>query len=295
MRKIIVKAFAKINLSLNVLRKRADGFHEVDMVMQGISLHDVVEITNALEGVTLTCNLPELETGEENLACRAALLLQKKYLQARGLKIHLHKNIPLAAGLAGGSSDAAAVLAGVNALYQLGLNQTQLEELGAQIGSDVPFCLNPLTARARGRGEIIESLPVCPPLSLVLLKPSFGVATGDVYRHLSKVTVQERPETQKVISALEKKQRQNLLSALGNVLEYATFDLHPVLRELRQEMLDQGASQVLMSGSGPTLLGFAPGETAVKELGASLRQAGREIFICRTLLPEDLAERIRRE
>lgn len=294
MRRITIKAFAKINLALDVLGKRSDGYHEVDMVMQGINLHDVVEITTAEAEIQLSCTLPELGCAEDNLAYAAALLLQKNYPQVRGLSIHLHKNIPLAAGLAGGSADAAAVLIGVNELYELGLDLAGLQELGARLGSDVPFCLNPLTARARGRGEIMSPLPECPPLWLVLCKPSFGAATAEVYRHLSRVTVPARPDTAKVIAALERQDSNHLLLEAGNVLEYATFDLYPVLREYAQEMMARGSSRVLMSGSGPTLLGFASDESAARMLADALKKEDRKIFVCRTLQRGDLAERISR-
>jgi 4-diphosphocytidyl-2-C-methyl-D-erythritol kinase len=291
MKKLTIKAFAKINLALDVIGKRKDGYHEVEMVMQGINLHDIVEL-EAIEGITLTCSIPELETGQGNLAYQAALLLKKRFNCIPGVKINLIKRIPIAAGLAGGSADAAAVLLGMNELFQIGLTLAELEKLAAELGSDVPFCLHPLTALAQGRGEIIKELATCPVLDLVLIKPSFDVSTKEIYEHLQNVSVINRPNIKEVVHALENKQIQEMIEEAGNVLEYATYDLYPQLREYYNHMIAKGAKKVMMSGSGPTLIAFLPNQFPVQKMATAMNKFGWRIHTVRTLIEEDLKGRM---
>lgn len=291
MKRIIIKAFAKINLALDVLGKRQDGYHEVETIMQGIDLHDIIALEPAPQGINLSCNWKELGTGPSNLAYRAAGLLMKNY-NISGVKIHLEKKIPLAAGLAGGSTDAAAVLLGINQLFSLGLSMEKLQELAATLGSDVPFCLSPLTALARGRGEVINELSPCPQLRLVLLKPSFGVSTKEVYEHIDKVKISRRPNVQELIRAIKSQNINLLFTSIGNVLEYSTFDLYPQMRFFRQELLDKGASSVMMSGSGPTMVAFLQDTMSAHQMVTVLKKQYGHVFATVTLRQEDIDERM---
>lgn len=292
MERLIIKAFAKINLALDVLGKRKDGYHGVEMVMQGIDLYDLVELEKAKDGISLTCSIQDLETDSRNLAYRAAELLINNYKQVSAVKIHLNKRIPLAAGLAGGSSDAAAVLLGMNELFGIGLTLNKMEELAAELGSDVPFCLKPLTAIAQGRGELVKEITACPRLWLALLKPNFGVSTREVYEHLHNITIKKRPDIKEVLRAIENQHAQDLISAAENVLEYATFDLYPQLNEYKQELISAGAQRVMMSGSGPTLIAFSQNELSARRIMDMLNKTNRKIFICRTLEQKDFDTRV---
>lgn len=290
-KKISIKAYAKINLALDVLGKRQDGYHELETVLQGIDLHDVVEMERTPAGISVSCNWRELGSGPENLAYRAAQLVLDSFALDYGVKIHLQKKIPLAAGLAGGSTDAAAVLLGMNELFSMGLSRKELQEMAAVLGSDVPFCLFPLTAYARGRGEIITELPACPRLWLVVVKPPFGISTREVYAHLPNVAIRERPDIKGLVRALENGEKEQLFSGMHNVLEYAAFDLYPVLSEFLCVLREIGGHKVMMSGSGPTLLVFQEDEASARKTASLLENRDCSVYIARTIGPEDLRQR----
>lgn len=291
MNTIELKAHAKINLTLDVLGLRPDGFHEVAMVMQGILLHDLVKLTRTKEEkIHLTCNIPELEDPRENLAYKAAALIIRDFPQIGGVKIHLEKRIPVAAGLAGGSTDAAAVLLGLNRIFNLGLPGTTLRAYAAQLGSDVAFCLHPLTALAEGRGEKLTPLPECPLLWLVLFKPPFGVSTKDAYLNLHRVKVGARPSWRKMAEALKHQDRDRIIQEMGNVLEYSTFNLHPELAEFAAEIAGLGTQKLMMSGSGPTLLGFVGNEREASLIAGRWEREGWQVIPTRTLTKRDIKE-----
>lgn len=293
MQRIKVKAYAKINLALDVLGRRNDGFHELESVMQGISLYDQVELEMlGTPGILLECPYPETGPPEDNLAYRAAKLLQGKYGCKQGVRITIHKAIPAAAGLAGGSADGAAVLLGLNKLFSLGLSRDSLYYLASELGSDVPFCLWPATAMAAGRGERISQLPSPPPLWLVLCKPAYAVSTADVYHNLKNVQITLRPDIPGLVAELlEKKDPLRAYPKMVNVLEYSTFELFPQLREEAKELESLGALRVMMAGSGPTLAAFAGGEREAWELSEKWSKGDWEKIVARTLVPDDLRER----
>lgn len=292
MQMVSVKGYAKINLTLDVLGKRDDGYHEVAMLMQGIDLYDVVILEKRRAGISLESNWQELSSGSDNLAYQAAVLLQKDFPAIDGVHIKLKKRIPLAAGLAGGSTNAAAVLLGLNYLYDLGLSLDRLRAYGARLGSDVPFCLHPLTALATGRGEMIRELPSCPPLWLVLVKPPFGVSTKEVYGHLKKVVIKERPSLTGALQALNTGDLTLLYQSMANVLEHATFDLYPELRQGLEELKKAGAKKAMMSGSGPTLIAFVENEARAEELASSWPKSDWRVVVTRSLEPRDLDRRM---
>ncbi|MCL0077742.1 4-(cytidine 5'-diphospho)-2-C-methyl-D-erythritol kinase [Peptococcaceae bacterium] len=251
-----VKAHAKINLALKVLGKREDGYHEVEMVMQSLALHDKIFLTLIRSDIEL---LVEGDTplDESNLAYKAAKAILEYSNCKQGIRIKLVKNIPAAAGLAGGSSDAAAVLLGINKLLKLGLDTEELMEIGKGLGSDVPFCIVGGTALARGRGEKIQPLPKAPKMGVVLIKPDFGVSTAQVYKRFSLDLVEKKADVNAVVEAIKKGDIKGIATAIFNDLEYVTMDMHPCLEGIKRQLEDAGALGVLMSGSGPTVYGLA--------------------------------------
>ena len=254
---IIEQAHAKINLTLDVLRRRPDGYHEVEMIMQTLELADTVVLEHAEQGIQLATASTEIPLGPDNLAWKAAELMSDTFAHRKGLKISIEKRIPVAAGLAGGSSDAAAVMRGINRLWELGLPIERLCELGARLGSDVPFCLWQGTALASGRGEIISPLVACPELWLVLVKPPEGVSTAEVYGKFNQSKVDVRPNTAKLVQALKQSDKAGIISSICNVLETVTLVLVPEVARIKEKLLAAGAVNAQMSGSGPTVFGIA--------------------------------------
>lgn len=248
-----VLAPAKINLSLDVLGKRADGYHEVEMVMQTINLCDQLRIDSDYSGkIRLKCKHPFVPEGPENLVYKAARLLQD-YSPQRGAVIEVTKQIPVAAGLGGGSSDAAAALKALNRLWELNLAQDELAGLALKLGADVPFFLQGGTALARGLGELLSPLPKPPGLWVVLYKPNLGVSTAEVYQGFRSQLIRQRPDTTGLVAALASGNVQALAAAMENVLESVTFARYPLLKRLKQKAFELGATAAMMSGSGPTL------------------------------------------
>lgn len=274
-----LKARAKINLTLDVLSKRPDGYHEVEMIMQTIDLADSLLFQEAREGVLVTTDHPLLAAGESNIAYRAARLMMERSGVSKGIKIHIAKRIPVAAGMAGGSTDAAAVLLGLNKMWGLGLSLEKLAELGAQIGSDVPFCVIGGTALAKGRGEILTSLPEAPEMWLVLVKPDLEVSTAEVYKNFNPAKVGRRPDTQAAMKAIYDGDTQNLLNNLANVLESVTLSIYPEVERVKKAMTAEGISSVLMSGSGPTVFGVAASRAVAEQKAHALGQRLPGMFI----------------
>lgn len=253
--KLTETGYAKINLGLDVLGLRPDRYHEVAMVMQTISLADTITITESPE-LVVTTDRTGLEGGPSNLAYKAAVLMGEVAHREPRVHIHIEKKIFLAAGLAGGSTDAAAVLRGLNRYWELHLSVEKLERLGAKLGSDVPFCVAGGTALATGRGEILTPLPDLPPLQLVLAKPVLEISTPWAYREFDKQKNVVHPDIEGMVQAVQTGDVQGVLQRCGNVLEPVTAGAHPEIREIRQQMLQNGAGLVMMSGSGPTVFGI---------------------------------------
>ncbi|MDK2867858.1 MAG: 4-diphosphocytidyl-2-C-methyl-D-erythritol kinase [Clostridiales bacterium] len=255
---VTVKAHAKINLTLDVIGKRPDGYHDVEMIMQQISLHDVVTISLRDEDsqIHLTNTVSHLPTDSTNLAYRAAMLMREAYGIQSGFNIHIEKHIPVAAGLAGGSTDAAAVITGIAKLMALPAETASLETIGLKIGADVPFCIRGGCAIARGLGEILEPIKGLDYAWLLLVKPNFGVSTKEVYGNLDLSAIETRPNTQAMVAALRDNQRVTVVSELCNVLETVTIKRYPEVAAIKKQLVSFGAEGVLMSGSGPTVFGF---------------------------------------
>lgn len=280
---LYVKAPAKINLTLDVLYRRPDNFHEVEMVMTTVDLADRISLESREDGVIQIISTDNFVPNDHrNFAYQAARLIKDTYGIRQGVSITIEKEIPIAAGLAGGSSDAAATLKGLNELWDLGLSIDELAELGAKIGSDVSFCVYGGTALATGRGEKIKELPAPPNCWVVLAKPKIGVSTAEVYGGL-KVEGLQHPNTQQMIQAIETKDYELLCSSLGNVLETVTFKLHPEVVMLKEQMKRFGADATLMSGSGPTVFGLVDSEARVSRIYNGLRGFCEEVYAVRIL------------
>lgn len=281
--RILEKAPAKINLSLDVTSKRPDGYHEVEMIMTTIDLADRIELTELPENVIRVASHNRFVPDDQrNLAYQAAKLLKERYQVKKGVSIMITKVIPVAAGLAGGSSDAAATLRGLNRLWDLKLSVEELAELGAEIGSDVSFCVYGGTALATGRGEKIRHISAPPHCWVVLAKPTIGVSTAEVYRRLNLQQVRH-PDVQAMIDAIEEKSFQKVCGQLGNVLESVTLNLHPEVAMIKNQMKRFGADAVLMSGSGPTVFGLVQYESNVQRIYNGLRGFCDQVYAVRMI------------
>lgn len=282
--RVLEKAAAKINLSLDVLYKRDDGYHEVEMIMTMVDLADRLEMQELpRDTIMISSQAGYIPLDEKNLAFQAARLIKERYGIKQGVYIHLDKKIPVAAGLAGGSSDAAATLRGLNRLWQLNIPTEELKRLGAELGSDVPFCVTGGTAIARGRGEQLEMIDSPPQCWVILAKPPINVSTADVYGKLRAGAIKRHPDTAGMLTAIKEKQFEQMCSSLGNVLEEVTLDLYPEVRQLKECMIKLGADGVLMSGSGPTVFGLVAKENKAARVYNGLRGFCREVYAVRLL------------
>lgn len=280
---LYVKAPAKINLTLDVLYKRPDNYHEVEMIMTTVDLSDRIGLESRNDGlIKIISTNGFIPDDNRNLAYQAAQLIKDTYGVAEGVTISIEKEIPVAAGLAGGSSDAAATLKGLNELWNLNLSIDTLAELGAKIGSDVSFCIYGGTALATGRGEIIQKLPAPPTCWVVLAKPKIGVSTAQVYGGLNLEGL-EHPNTKQMIQSIETNDYDLMCNSLGNVLESVTFKLHPEVVMIKEQMKRFGADAVLMSGSGPTVFGLVDNESRLGRIYNGLRGFCDEVFAVRLL------------
>lgn len=277
------KAPAKINLTLDVLYKRPDHFHEVEMVMTTVDLADYVGLRPLKKNeIVIKTSDAFIPNDQRNLAYQAAYILMERFKITSGVEIELHKQIPVAAGLAGGSTDAAATLRGLNRLWGLKLSLEELAEIGAEIGSDIPFCLHGGTALATGRGEVLQSLQTPPNCWVILAKPAISVSTGNIYGNL-KLDEMSHPNTQAMIEALETENYEQMCATLENVLETVTLPMHPEVNSLKHQMKKFGADAVLMSGSGPTVFGLVKTEEKAQKVCNGLKGFCPEVYAVRML------------
>lgn len=273
MKQIELKALAKINLGLDVLGRRENGYHDVRMVMQSIYLYDDVKIERVERpGIEVRTNLYFLPTDENNIAYKAAAMLMEEFGIKEGVIITLDKHIPVAAGMAGGSSNAAAVLFGVNRMFELGLTREELMERGVKLGADVPYCIMRGTVLAEGIGEELTVLPAMPKCTVLIAKPSISVSTKVVYEALDAKTIIEHPDIDGLIAGLEKGDLRQVASAMGNVLEDVTVPMHPVIEDIKNEMKAAGALNAMMSGSGPTVFGLFENKMQAKKAQETIRE-----------------------
>lgn len=273
MDKIKLKALGKINLGLDVLGRRPNGYHDVRMVMQTVYLYDQILLEKTdKEGISLKTNLFYLPVNENNLAYRAAKMLIDEFTIKEGVHISLEKHIPVAAGMAGGSSNAAAVLYGMNRLFQLGLTDQELMERGVKLGADVPYCIMRGTVLAEGIGEELTPLPVMPKCHVLLAKPPISVSTQKVYEKLDAQEVTEHPDIDGILLGLQTGDLKKITSSMGNVLENVTITEYPQIERIKDVMKEEGALNAMMSGSGPTVFGIYDDKMLARRAAARIRE-----------------------
>ncbi|MDO5291201.1 MAG: 4-(cytidine 5'-diphospho)-2-C-methyl-D-erythritol kinase [bacterium] len=272
---IKLKAMAKINLGLDVVGRRPNGYHDVRMIMQSIYLYDNLTLTKVNNNrITIKTNLPYLPTNENNLVYKAAKLLFDEFHIEGGLAINLDKHIPVAAGLAGGSSDAAATLIGVNKLFRLGLTKNELMERGVTLGADIPFCIMRGTALSEGIGEVLTPIPPLPNCHIIIAKPDLSVSTKFVYEHLKLDHTTYHPDIDGIVDSLKDRNLSDVASKIGNTLEEVTVPSYPVIDKIKQFLINEGALNSLMSGSGPTVYGIFNNKETARRAEQKLKHAG---------------------
>ncbi|NLB18402.1 MAG: 4-(cytidine 5'-diphospho)-2-C-methyl-D-erythritol kinase [Syntrophomonadaceae bacterium] len=259
MKQITIEAPAKINLTLDVIGKRDDGYHDFETVMHQIDLCDYVKVELIPEGIEVWTDNPALPGGADNLAFKAAQVMKEQLNIKTGFRISIEKNIPLSSGLAGGSTDAAAVMKAINSLLDLEISRKDLNELGLKVGSDVVFCLEGATALAKGRGEILTPIICQAGLELVLVNSGFPVSTARIFDLIDGEKLIHRPDSMLMARAMEEGNLDKIVLALGNVMEQVTIKLYPDLQKIKDDLMEQGARGVMMSGSGPTVFGIISG------------------------------------
>ncbi|MCD8181378.1 MAG: 4-(cytidine 5'-diphospho)-2-C-methyl-D-erythritol kinase [Firmicutes bacterium] len=282
-KRALTRSYAKINLTLDVLSRRENGYHDIKMIMQTVSLFDLIIIDKAAGGISISTNLRYLPCGEKNIAYKAADAFFKEAGIRGGVKIMIHKNIPVAAGLAGGSGNCAAALAAMNMLYNRPLSDERLMSLGASLGADVPYCFNGGTQMAEGVGEILSPLPKMPDAYILLVKPPINVSTGTIYEEIDNAPIAARPDTDAMIAALKNGDIYSVADNLCNVMESVTEKRYPIIAGIKQKMIMNGALNAVMSGSGPTVFGIFDNFEKAKKSADSFSLQFKDVFLTKTL------------
>ncbi|WP_302626461.1 4-(cytidine 5'-diphospho)-2-C-methyl-D-erythritol kinase [uncultured Eubacterium sp.] len=270
--KIQLKAYGKINLGLDVIRKREDGYHDLDMIMQTVNVYDdiIITKTESSNEIRVVTDKEVLSNGKDNLAYMAAKMLFDEFAITQGVEIRINKRIPIAGGMAGGSADCAATLKGINQMFALGLTQKELMERGVKLGADVPYCVMGGTAIARGIGEKLTPLPAPPKCHVIIAKPPVSVSTAYVYGRIKPDSIKKRPDIEKMAESIRKQDLPKLSQLLNNVMEDVTVPEYPIIQEIKDVMLEGGALNSIMSGSGPTVFGlfddFHSAKLVIKQL-----------------------------
>lgn len=282
MEKLMLKSLGKINLGLDVLGRRENGYHDVRMVMQTVYLYDQITLTKAKKpGIALETNLFFLPVDENNLAYRAAKLLMDEFQVKEGVHISLEKHIPVAAGMAGGSSNAAAVLFGINRMFSLGLSTEELMERGVTLGADVPYCIMRGTVLAEGIGEELTPLPPMPKCYVLIAKPPISVSTKLVYEKLDSHEIEDHPDIDGILEGLQEENLEKIASRMGNVLEKVTIEEYPVIAEIKDMMKEHGALNAMMSGSGPTVFGLFDNKEVARAAADKIRKSkfAKQVYV----------------
>lgn len=280
-KKVILKARAKINWTLDVGQKRPDGYHEIETIMQSINLWDTVVLQEAEKGISLESNVRNIPLDSRNIAWKAAEMVKEKFDIDRGIRISIRKNIPVSAGLAGGSANAAAVLVGLNYLWNLGMTKEEMKDLGKALGADVPFCLQGGSALAKGIGEKLTPIKIGRPIWLLVVNPPIRVSTRQIFKlwdELPAVSFR-RPDSAKMISALSNGDIRGVGKAMVNVLEAVTTSLYPQILDIKRRLIDLGALNSLMSGSGPSVYGVFEDKLKAKKAAQLMKGYGRRVFV----------------
>ena len=280
---MLVKAYGKINISLDVVGKREDGYHLLKMIMQNVDLYDSISFEKCNKGINISCNKPYIPTDEKNLVYKAAKLFMDTYDIREGINIYLKKNIPVAAGMAGGSADAAAVFKTLKQVFEIDVDDNELMKLGVKIGADVPYCITGGTALCEGIGEIITPLKPFKNHILVLVKPNFGVSTREVYKNLDISKIFKHPDTEVLIKAIEQEKLQDVCNNMKNLLENVTLRKYPVLKRIKEDMFKMGSMGSMMSGSGPTIFAFFDDMLKAQRCYEKFKTQYKEVYITRTI------------
>lgn len=274
MDRLELKALGKINLGLDVLGRRENGYHDVRMVMQTVYLYDrIIMKKSKTPGIRLETNLYYLPVNENNLAYQAAQMLMDEFHMEEGVSIQLDKHIPVAAGMAGGSSNAAAVLFGMNRMFSLGLSQKELMERGVKLGADVPYCIMRGTVLAEGIGEILTPLSPMPKCYVLIAKPAISVSTKMVYEKLDSHEIEDHPDIDGILAGLKAGDLKKVAGSMSNVLERVTVDAYPVIDQIKEMMIKEGALNAMMSGSGPTVFGIFEEKATARKAADAIRDA----------------------
>jgi 4-diphosphocytidyl-2-C-methyl-D-erythritol kinase len=280
---MLMKAYAKINIALDVVGKREDGYHMLNMIMQTIDLYDELNIDYIDQGIILKSNSTSIPLDEKNIAYKAAKIFLDTYNIKSGVAINIIKNIPIEAGLAGGSTDAAAVLKCMRDIYKPEIDDKELMKLGVRLGADVPYCIIGGTAVCTGIGEIVNKIKHFKNNILVIVKPSFGVSTKEVYKNLNLNYINQRPNVEELVKAIEKDDLSYVSKNMKNVLENVTLKKHTILKEIKDEINSMGALGTLMTGSGPTIFGFFEDMLKAQRCYDNMKYKYKEVFITRTI------------
>ena len=282
MNRLELNAYAKVNLGLDVLRRREDGYHELRMIMQTVDLYDTLTLERTDDkGIFMTCNIEGLPCDESNLVCKAAKLMFEEYNLPGGIRMHLEKRIPMAAGMAGGSTDAAAVFNGINELYDLGVSKERLCELGVKVGADVPYCIVGGTALSEGIGEVLTMLPNVPDCVVLIAKPDFDVSTKYVFENLHANSLTYHPDIDAMADAIHAGDLDGVVKVMDNVLETVTEARYTEITAIKNVMKEHGAMRAMMSGSGPTVFGLYENESDAEAAADAIKEQNlaKQVFV----------------
>lgn len=277
------KAYAKINILLDVVGKKENGYHLLEMIMQSIDLYDVIDVNKIEKGIKISCNKSYIPINNKNIAYKAAELFINTYEIKEGVSINIYKNIPTSAGLGGGSADGAAVLKAMRTIFNVNVTDKELEELGAKIGADVPFCINGGTAFCEGIGEVITPIRKFKDKILVVVKPKFGVSTKWVYSEYDKLSDVKKPKTEKILDAVKNDKIKAVSAEMANVLEDVTISKYGIIDRIKKDMIKIGALGAMMSGSGPSVFAFFEDSLSAQRCFEKMKENYPETFITRTI------------
>jgi len=285
MKEIEIDSYSKINLTLNILAKRQDGYHNIETIMQSINLADRVFIKEEKEGIKIKCNHPQVPIDDQSLAYRSAEKILNRCRVTKGVKIEIDKKIPLASGMAGGSANSASILVGINKLFTLNLSNEDLRGMGEELGMDVPFCIQNGTALAYHRGEKVTSLsPVNPPLWIIIINPGFEIPTKWAYNNLDlNLIKREKNNTKAMLEALKGGGARGIAKNLFNSFEELIIEKYPEIGKIKDRLIEEGALGALMSGSGSTVFGIAQNEEQALKIYKNLKSEYKSIWIVHTI------------
>lgn len=285
MNKIEIDSYSKINLTLHILGKRQDGYHDLETIMQSVNLADRIFIKEEKEGIKIKCSHPLVPVDSQSLIYRTAEKILNRYKITKGVKIEIDKKIPLASGMAGGSANSASILVGINKLFALNLNNKDLKRIGEELGMDVPFCIQNGTALAYHKGEKVTPLPlVDPPLWFIIINPGFEIPTRWAYKNLDLDQIKkEKNNTEAMLKALKKRELQGIAKNLFNSFERLIIKKYPEIGKIKDRLIEEGILGALMSGSGPTVFGIAQNEEQAFKIYEKLKSEYKSIWVVQTV------------